>query len=60
MPVKRCQLNGKDGWKWGDEGKCYTEGSDAANKQKAIAQGRAVEASKNSSKKPKPKNSKGR
>jgi hypothetical protein len=40
MPLKRCQIEGKSGYKWGDEGKCYT-GSDA--KRKAIAQGIAVE-----------------
>lgn len=40
MPVKKCQINGKDGFKWGDEGKCYT-GPDA--KKKAIAQGIAIE-----------------
>lgn len=40
MPLKRCKLNGKDGWKWGDAGKCYTD-SDA--KKKAIEQGIAIE-----------------
>jgi soluble P-type ATPase len=24
MPVQNCQLNNKPGFKWGDEGKCYT------------------------------------
>jgi hypothetical protein len=24
MPVKECQLNGKPGFKWGDQGHCYT------------------------------------
>ena len=40
MPVKECQIGGKSGFKWGDEGKCYT-GPDA--KKKAIAQGIAIE-----------------
>lgn len=40
MPVKDCQIGGKSGYKWGDEGKCYT-GPDA--KRKAITQGIAVE-----------------
>lgn len=41
IPVKRCQKNGKSGWKWGDEGKCYVgEGA----KEKALAQGRAIKA----------------
>ncbi len=40
MPVKRCQIEGKDGFKWGDSGKCYT-GPEA--KKKAIAQGIAIE-----------------
>ena len=37
MPLKRCE---NDGWKWGDQGKCFT-GPDA--KQKAIRQGIAIE-----------------
>ena len=24
MPINRCQLNNKPGWKWGSSGKCYT------------------------------------
>jgi hypothetical protein len=40
MPLKNCTVNGKQGWKWGDEGTCYT------SKEDALAQGRAIEASK--------------
>jgi hypothetical protein len=40
MPLKNCSENGKDGWKWGDEGKCYT-GKDG--KKEAIKQGIAIE-----------------
>jgi len=40
MPVKNCSINGNEGYKWGDNGKCYT-GPDA--KEKAIAQGVAIE-----------------
>jgi hypothetical protein len=39
MPLKRCQENNQKGWKWGDEGKCYT-GEDG--KEKALQQGRAI------------------
>lgn len=39
MPIKECQINGESGFKWGDQGKCYT-GPDA--KKKAIAQGIAI------------------
>lgn len=39
MPLKRCQANGTDGWKWGDAGKCYT-GPNA--RKKALAQGIAM------------------
>ena len=39
MPLKRCG----SGWKWGDSGKCFT-GPDA--RQKALEQGRAIEANK--------------
>lgn len=43
MPIKRCQENGKEGYKWGDEGKCYV-GPNA--KQDAIKQGIAIEGDK--------------
>jgi len=43
MPLKRCIKNGKQGWKWGDSGYCYT-GANA--REKASKQGRAIEASK--------------
>lgn len=43
MPVQRCQVDNKPGWKWGESGKCYT-GPDA--KAKAAAQGRAAHAEK--------------
>jgi len=47
MPVKQCTMNGQPGYKWGDEGKCYTyrPGSEAARmaaKRKAIRQGLAA------------------
>ena len=49
MPVHTCQENGKQGWKWGSKGKCYTytkgdkEGSKRA-RAKAERQGRAARA----------------
>jgi hypothetical protein len=46
MPLKECQENNKNGWKWGDSGKCYT-GPGA--KKKALKQGRAIETQKYSS-----------
>jgi hypothetical protein len=39
MPIKRCSIDGKDGWKYGDSGTCYS-GPDG--KRKAIAQAIAV------------------
>lgn len=39
MPIKRCTIDGKDGWKYGDEGKCYT-GPNA--KEKAVRQAIAI------------------
>lgn len=39
MPLKRCQSDGKPGWKWGDAGKCYT-GQNA--RKKALAQAVAM------------------
>ena len=41
MPLQKCTANGKNGWRWGDEGKCYT-GPNA--KSQAMKQGRAIEA----------------
>jgi len=47
MPLKRCRLKDKPGWKYGDNGACYTytagnEKSEAAAKLKAIKQGIAI------------------
>jgi len=37
MPIKRCKLKkGKQGWKWGDGGKCYPTRKQA-EKQAAAA-----------------------
>ena len=51
MPVMPCQTDGKPGWKYGNSGHCYpyTRGNRASSeraKNKAKAQGRAVERSK--------------
>jgi len=48
MPLKRCQQNNKQGWKWGDEGKCYTynpnsEASEKRAKSLAVKQGFAID-----------------
>ena len=40
MPLKNCTVDGKSGYQWGDDGKCYT-GKDG--KKKALRQGVAVE-----------------
>lgn len=50
MPVMPCRKNGKPGFKWGDEGFCYTyTPGDPASKTKARlnaeAQGQAIKAS---------------
>lgn len=47
MPVKECSENGRPGFKWGDEGKCYTyppnnEGAKSKAKKSAILQGIAI------------------
>ena len=47
MPVNRCQLNNKPGYKWGDSGKCYTyvpgnRSSETKAKDKAVKQGIAI------------------
>ena len=40
MPLKKCTIDSKAGYKWGDAGKCYTG---PEGKKKAINQGVAVE-----------------
>lgn len=52
MPIKNCQDNGKPGYKWGDEGKCYVYEPDSEDSKKkaikkALAQGVAIEVLKN-------------
>jgi hypothetical protein len=48
MPLKNCSEDKHSGWKWGDQGKCYT-GPEA--KKKAIRQGVAIEGPEKFSKK---------
>ena len=40
MPLKRCTTDNKSGYKWGNEGKCYTG---PEGKKKAIKQGLVIE-----------------
>lgn len=42
MPIKQCSIKGKSGYKFGDNGRCYT-GENA--KARAEEQGRAIKAS---------------
>ena len=47
MPIKRCELNGEPGFKWGDMGKCYTYDPDSLSekqkaRKKALKQGIAI------------------
>lgn len=39
MPLQRCQVGNKLGWRWGKKGKCYTGGN---AKQKALKQALAI------------------
>jgi hypothetical protein len=43
MPVKKCTVKGKSGWKYGKSGKCYPGGNNA--KKKAYVQGYAIKKS---------------
>ena len=50
MPIYSCYENGRPGYRWGENGKCYTyqQGDDRSRrraKQRAEAQGRAAYAS---------------
>lgn len=52
MPVQRCEKDGKPGYKWGQEGFCYTytpgdDRSELRARDKAEEQGRAIEANQN-------------
>ena len=40
MPLKKCSSGGKSGWKWGDQGHCYTG---PGGKKADIRQGIAIE-----------------
>ena len=47
MPVRRCVLDGKPGFKWGERGRCYTysPNDDAGReraRERAEIQGRAI------------------
>jgi len=49
MPVQTCQDDNKPGFKWGEQGKCFTyspnsESSRERARSRAEAQGRAIEA----------------
>lgn len=51
MPVQKCRIKDKSGWKWGEDGACYTytpgdEKSSNRAKRKAHIQGAAIEAAK--------------
>lgn len=51
MPVMGCQQDGRPGFKWGDQGQCYTytpgnEDERDAAREAALRQGRAIEANK--------------
>jgi len=53
MPLKRCKLDKKPGWKYGNSGKCYTyttgnKVSESAAKLKAAKQGAAIHIRKES------------
>jgi hypothetical protein len=48
MPLKKCTTEGKPGYKWGDEGHCYTytpndEKSRNEARAKALRQGYAID-----------------
>jgi hypothetical protein len=46
MPINSCSIDGKSGYKWGNQGKCYTHNgtpaSEKAAKKKALAQATAM------------------
>lgn len=53
MPVKACEKDGRPGYKWGDEGVCYTyppenESLRVSARAKALQQGRAIQARRSS------------
>ena len=50
MPIQKCKSNGKFGYKFGTNGKCYTYVTERGRLkaiEKAKAQGRAIKSKKN-------------
>jgi len=53
MPVQECQQDGKPGYRWGEQGKCYTyrpgnKEAQIAARVKAEMQGAAIKARQSS------------
>lgn len=42
MPIHRCSIDGRSGWKWGESGKCYVG---SRGRSKALRQARSIRAS---------------
>lgn len=40
MPLQKCSRDGKSGWRWGKEGKCYIG---PGSKKEALKQGMSIE-----------------
>src|SRR5438132_135754 len=41
MPIQRCKIHGRPGWKWGSSGKCYAGPSGRAKAERQAAAIRA-------------------
>jgi hypothetical protein len=51
MPIKNCTFENKPGFKWGDQGKCFTYNTNDPEsrnraREKALEQGRVIEVQK--------------
>lgn len=47
MPIQRCNINGKPGWRWGKKGNCYlydptSKSAETKARKKAESQGMAI------------------
>jgi len=48
MPIQKCKLkSGKQGWKWGKSGKCYSSRAGAEKQMRAIHASRARKSGRN-------------
>ena len=46
MPLQRCEVRGRSGWRWGSKGKCYTYNENDERSERRAKSRAKAEASK--------------